>query len=407
MITYRQAQEIVIQQARSFGQEKVTLDEAYGRVLAEKIRADRDYPPFHRATMDGYAIRYDDWEKGLRQFKVVEIIYAGGAATKPIGAGECYKIMTGAPVPPDADAVIRREDTDEQTSPQKAEEPGGSITLTLSSCQRSSNIARRGEDMYAGDMAIGVPSLIGPAVMGILASLGKSECLVEKRPRAALFTTGNEVVGVDSLVSAIQIRNSNRWILQSLLKGWGISPTIYEHLPDSKDALRVSLSKALTADIIILSGGVSAGDADYVPGILEELGVQPLFHKIAIKPGKPIWCGWVPGGPMVFALPGNPFSGMVCCTLLVQPYLHACFGLAVPQPMGLPLKGTRKKKTPLDEFFPVRFSGSPARLSPIDINGSGDSRLGLYANALALHPADSRDLADGDNTLFYPFTFSS
>ena len=400
MFTYQQAQEIIARQARSFGQEKIELDQAYGRVLAGAIVADRDYPPFHRATMDGYAIRFNDWEEGLRSFGVAEIIYAGAAATKPIGKGECYKIMTGAPVPSDADTVIRREDTDETAQ-----------SITILSCQRFQNIARQGEDMHAGDTAIGPPSIIGPAVMGILASLGKYECLVERLPRVALFTTGNEVVPVDAPVSAIQIRNSNRWILQSLLKGWGISPSLYEHLPDSKDALRNSLRAAIIgtspasgdtpAEIIILSGGVSAGDADYVPGILEELGVQQLFHKIAIKPGKPIWCGITPGGKMVFALPGNPFSGMVGFVLLIQHYLHACFGLAAPIPMGLPLAGGRKKRTPLDEFFPVRFAGSPARLQSIDINGSGDSRLGLYANALALHPADSGDLPEGANVLYY------
>jgi molybdopterin molybdotransferase len=328
--------------------------------------------------------------------------------------------MTGAPVPPDADVVIRREDTDEGKQPGDSKQFGESahteraaqsVGIRLPSCRRFQNIARKGEDMQAGDTAIGAPSVIGPAVTGILASLGKDECLVERLPRVALFTTGDEVVAVDAPVSPIQIRNSNRWIMQSLLKGWGISPCHYEHLPDIKTVLRDSLQKVITgpssasdsapADIIILSGGVSAGDADYVPGILEELGVQRLFHKIAIKPGKPVWCGITPGGEIVFALPGNPFSGMVGFTLLIQPYLHACFGLAAPVQMGLPLAAPKKKKTPLDEFFPVRVTGSPARLQTVDINGSGDSRLGLYANALALHPADSGDLVKGTNLLYY------
>ena len=424
MLTYQQAQEIITKQARSFGQEKVTLDQAYGRVLAEPILADRDYPPFHRATMDGYAIRYADWEEGVRNYRVIEIIYAGAAASKPIGKGECYKIMTGAPVPPDADVVIRREDTDEGTQPDGSTQSRGSaqserstpsressqtesltpcVAIRLPSCRPFQNIARQGEDMQAGDTAIGTPSIIGPAVTGILASLGKDKCVVERLPRVALFTTGNEVVDIDAPVNPIRIRNSNRWIIQSLLKGWGISPCHYEHLPDTKTALRDSLQQVIAgeADIILLSGGVSAGDADYVPGVLEELGVQRLFHKIAIKPGKPVWCGTTPEGGIVFALPGNPFSGIVGFTLLVQPYLHACFGLAAPAPMGLPLITPKRKKTPLDEFFPVRISGSPAALHPIDINGSGDSRLGLYANALALHPADSGDLAEGTNLLYY------
>src|SRR5882757_3718904 len=130
MITYQQAQEIVAKQARSFGQEKIGLEEAYNRVLTTTVLADRDYPPFHRATMDGYAIRYSDWEQGLRQFEIAEIIYAGAAATKPLAPGECYKIMTGAPVPPDADTVIRREDTDDPAQSERAP-----VTILLSSCQ--------------------------------------------------------------------------------------------------------------------------------------------------------------------------------------------------------------------------------------------------------------------------------
>jgi len=404
MIDYRQAQQLLLEKARSFGRERIGLEEADGRVLAEPVFADRDYPPFHRSTMDGYAIRHSDLEKGIRRFSVVETIYAGQAGTRSIGIGECYKIMTGAPVPGDADTVIRREDTDE-TAPFQERSPTIELasSITLLSGQRYQNIARQGEDLRAGDTAIATPSIIGPAVMGILASLGRNECLVEKRPRVALYTTGNEVVQVDAAVSPIQIRNSNRWILQSLLKGWGIRPAVYEHLPDSKEALRFSLGKGLAdAELIILSGGVSAGDADYVPGVLEELGVQRLFHKIAMKPGKPVWCGTTPGGAMVFALPGNPFSGMVGFVLLIRHYLHACFGLPAPVPMGLPLEAARKKKTPLDEFFPVRFTGSPANLQTIELNGSGDSRLGLYANALALHPAGSGDLPEGSNTLYYP-----
>lgn len=424
MLTYIDAQKILAEKAHSFGRETVGLEEANGRVLAEPIVADRDYPPFNRSSMDGYAIRYSDFEKGIHRFLITETIYAGMAATKPLASGQCYKIMTGAPVPPDADTVIRREDTDETAQsdgetqsgdPAQADKPARRedstpiVTTRLSSCRPFQNIARQGEDMRAGDTAIDTACIIGPAVMGLLASLGKNECLVERLPRVALFTTGNEVVPVDSLVSAVQIRNSNRWILQSLLKGWEISPFLYEHLPDSKNVLRNSLERAVTggeslpADIIILSGGVSAGDADYVPGVLEELGVQKLFHKIAIKPGKPVWCGTTPGGGMVFALPGNPFSCMVSFVLLIQHYLHTCFGLAAPVPLDLPLEGARKKRTPLDEFFPVRFAGSPAKLRPVDINGSGDIRLGLHANGLALHTAGAGDLPAGAEVSCIPF----
>ncbi len=140
-----------------------------------------------------------------------------------------------------------------------------------------------------------------------------------------------------------------------------------------------------------------------MPGVLEELGVKLLFHKLAIKPGKPVWCGVAPGGGMVFALPGNPFSCLVGFVLLVQPWLTSCFGLPVPEPLGLPLRTPRKKRSLLDEFFPVRIEGSPAGLEPVALNGSGDVRLGPGANALALHPAESGDLSEGEILRYYSF----
>ncbi len=156
-------------------------------------------------------------------------------------------------------------------------------------------------------------------------------------------------------------------------------------------------------DIVIVCGGVSAGDADHVPAVLESAGVVRLFHRMAIRPGKPTWCGYHPDGTMIFALPGNPFSSLVNMILLIRPYLYACSGLTVPEPLGLPLAAGRKKKTPLDDFFPVYLSGQPARLEEVVINGSGDIRLGRQANGLALHPAASADLSAGTEVLCYSF----
>jgi molybdopterin molybdotransferase len=176
----------------------------------------------------------------------------------------------------------------------------------------------------------------------------------------------------------------------------------YQHASDDRTVLRDCIQSALSCDLLVLCGGVSAGDADYVPSVLEGLGVQKLFHKIAIRPGKPTWCGIAPSGAMVFALPGNPFSGMVNFILLIQPYLEACFGLHPTEPPSLPLASFKKKKTPLDEFFPVLLQGSPGRLLQAPLNGSGDIRLGQYANALGLHPAASGDLEEGAHVLYFP-----
>ena len=448
MISYKEAQEILLRHARPFGQEKIGLEDAYGRVLAETIFADRDYPPFNRSSMDGFAMRTGDLQKGIRRFTVVETIFAGATHTKPLGPGECYKIMTGAPVPDEADIVIRREDTVEgavtidllpppappftpnlpaanpvqHPEPQHLANPATpppvhnhpvanpDAPLAANPPPTSSpnwrpfaNIARKGEDLRSGSIVIDRPAICEPAMMGLLASLGKKEVLVQRQPRVALLTTGNEVVAVDAPVLPGQIRNSNRWLLQGFLQKNGLTPSLYAHLPDDIPAMRNALEKALTADIIILTGGVSAGDADYVPGVLEELGVKRLFHKIAMKPGKPAWCGLAPGGGTVFALPGNPFSCLVGFVLLIQPFLDACRGLPVPQPLSLPLQTAKKKRTPLDEFFPVQPEGTPAGLRQMTLNGSGDIRMGLYASALALHPAEMGDLPVGSEVRYYSF----
>jgi molybdopterin molybdotransferase len=303
--------------------------------------------------------------------------------------------MTGAPVPADADTVIQREDADEKE---------GRVHILLAGCRPFMNISRQGGDLRAGEVAVSGKLLCGPPLIGLLASLGRTELLVESLPRVALLTTGDEVKPVDAAIGPAQIRNSNRWLLQSSLKEWGIVPAHFEHIPDDRPVLYNALSKLLgdahPFDIIILSGGVSAGDADYVPGVLEELKVQKLFHKLAIKPGKPVWCGVGPlsSPTMVFALPGNPFSCLVNFVLLIRPYLHACFGLAVPGPAQLPLIGGKKKKTPLDEFFPVRTihtTGELSGLEPVVLNGSGDIRLAMQADGLALHPAGADDLVEG------------
>jgi molybdopterin molybdotransferase len=398
MISYQEAQTILIARARSFGKERVALNQAYGRVLSETIKADRDYPPFDRSSMDGYAIRFSDFEQGMRQFRITETIFAGSAGTRPVASGECCKIMTGAPVPSGADMVVRREEVLEEA---------GEIRMNSDAGRPYLNISRRGEDLQSGETVLDRACICGPAIMGLLASLGKKEFLVGRLPRIALLTTGDEVVQVDEAVSPVQIRNSNRWLLQSLLKEQGIAPYAYAHMPDDRAILLNSLENYLTGnslipDMVILSGGVSAGDADHVPGVLQELGVEKLFHKMAIKPGRPAWCGTHSGGTVVFALPGNPFSCLVGFVLLVRPYLHACFGLPLPGALGLPLRESRKKKTPLDEFFPVYLGGSPAVVSSVRFNGSGDVRLGSQANAIALHPAGSGDLATGEMVDCFP-----
>jgi molybdopterin molybdotransferase len=410
MVGYQEALEIVLAQARSFGTEEIDLDGAFGRVLAEPIRADRDYPPFPRATMDGYALRYGDLERGIRRFRVVETIYAGLQAERRIGSAESYKIMTGAAVPEDADLVIRREDVEEAKRDDggegEREEREKEVEVVMKNPEGWRpylNIARQGEDLRVGDLAIDKPCRCDPAVMGLLAALGKTTVTAARGPQIGLITTGNEVVKPGNPVSPVQIRNSNHWMLLGALRGERLGLTRYAHAGDDPEELRGILERFLDLDVLIVTGGVSAGDADHVPRGLEQLGVRRLFHKIAMRPGKPTWCGVSPEGGMVFALPGNPFSCLVNFALLIAPYVHACWGLERSMPMTLALREGRKKRTPLDEFFPVRVEGAPAMLTQIPLNTSGDIRLGIGANALALHPSGSGDLGRGTEVRFYSF----
>jgi len=412
MIDFRKAQELVLQQARSFGTETVPLEQALGRVLAETIRADRDYPPFDRASMDGFAVRYTDLVSGIRRFTVIETLLAGYEPANTLSTGECYKIMTGAAVPAAADVVIRRENVMENGNavelPELPVEALPAATLPAPADPRFpwrpyQNIARKGEDLASGEVVTDQPLVCEPPVVALLATLGKITVQVERLPKIGLLTTGDEVVPAGDPVSSVQIRNSNRWLLEAALQKSGFGLAARGHAPDDPGILRQRVDELLDNDVLILCGGVSAGDADYVPGVLEAAGVRKLFHKVAMRPGKPVWCGVTTGGKMVFALPGNPFSCLVNMVLLIRPYLRACQHLAPAGLLGIAMGTARKKRSPLDEFFPVHLHGSPARLTPVTMNGSGDIRLGRQANALALHPASADDLAEGEVVTCYSF----
>jgi molybdopterin molybdotransferase len=384
---YNEAQDILVNEARSFGTEQVQLAHAFGRVLCEKIVADRDYPPFNRAAMDGYALRYEDVEKGLRSFVIKETIFAGHASTVAIGPGECYKIMTGAATPHHANFIIRREDTKEE---------GQQVSILTSTFKPLQNIAQRGEDLKQGEVIIDRPVIASPSVISLLAAIGKQTVRVEKLPSVAIVTTGNEVKRMDEQVSEVEIRNSNAWLLQSLLHKQGVQHLSMLHMADDPVQLQHAFSHALQFDMVISCGGVSAGDADFVPDAMAALGVQKLFHKLMIRPGKPIWCGKTATGKMVFALPGNPFSCMVTFTLFVLGYLNACYGLPAPPVLSMTIKDERVKKTYLDEFFPVKIIPGTNSVEILPFNGSGDIRAALFADGIARHPREKTILSPGE-----------
>jgi molybdopterin molybdotransferase len=382
MTSYPEALSIILSEAKSYGKETILLNDALDRILDEHISANRDYPPFNRSAMDGIAINIADFEKGIRSFEISETIYAGQKSNTLLNEGQCYKIMTGAAVPAAANAVIRNEDILFSENNAKT---------NSNHCLRYQNISQKGQDLKAGDTVLAPGQKINPSIIALLASLGKAEVVVKKLPTVAFFTTGNEVVPLNQEVSDVQIHNSNAHLLKALLKKQNVNPLYWEHILDDKALLSTALKKGLSCDIMIINGGVSAGDADFIPEILTNLGVIRLFHKVAIKPGKPFWCGKTPTGGMVFALPGNPFSCLVTFKLFVESYLNRCLGIA-ENVKSLEMIACRIKKSNLDEFFPAQIDKNRG-LKQAEINGSGDIRLGLHANAIAFHPAEKMELS--------------
>jgi molybdopterin molybdotransferase len=301
--------------------------------------------------------------------------------------------MTGAPVPADVDVVIRREDIREEKD---------KVTLLVDSCKPFQNISRQGEDFIKGASIIDQRVICNAAVISLLAAVGKDTVTVERLPKVAIITTGNEIVPVNSEVQPVQIRNSNAWLLRSLLAKQLITPVSVEHIADDKHLLRAAFKKVLDADIIITCGGVSAGDADYVPLVAEESGIKILFHKLSIKPGKPVLCGVTSNGGMLFGLPGNPFSSLVTFMLFIQHYLDACNQLRHTGPIQTQLHGIRTKKSTLDEFFPVKLVKSANAVEPLTFNGSGDIQAAVYADGIGFHPAEKNKIETGDHILWLP-----
>ncbi len=395
MTSLHEAIRQITAQATSFGIEQVSIDEALGRVLAQEVVADRDYPPFNRSAMDGYAVQSADLvNKKLSQLELLEHVLAGEVATQALTSGKCTKVMTGVPVPTGADTVIRIEDCQQE---------GQLVFFRSAAIRPGQNIARQGEDARKGDMLLKQNRCINAPAVSVLAVTGNSRVMVERLPEVAIVATGNEIIPIDAPVQPQQIRDSNSFSVTSCLKRFHIQNPVTALVPDDKSALHDCLSKLLQKDIIIISGGVSKGDADYVPEVLLSLGVKELFHQVKIKPGAPLWFGRTPNGGVVFGLPGNPLSVQIACRIFLEPYISACFKIAPRPPVFLPFATERLKKSKSDEFFPCQITiyHSFSALFPVPHNGSGDIAAALESDGIALHPANINCLTENMPVAFY------
>src|SRR5438876_4358633 len=292
---------------------EVPLLDAPGLVLAEDVAADRDVPPFRNSAMDGYAVRGDDVASAPVELRVVGEVAAGGFPDRAVGSGEAMRIMTGAPMPEGADTVVRVEDTDNAAD----------IVTIAAATPKGTSIRQAGEDLKAGEVILTKSTVLRAAEIGLLASDGRARIRVRKRPRVAVFSTGDEIVDLDAPLGRGQIRDSNRYTLASAVRAAGAEPWVRDIVPDAPDALRTALGEGIAADAIVTSGGVSVGDHDHLKPVLAELGTID-FWAIAIRPGRPLAFGELTDGDRrvpIFGLPGNTVSALVTFELFVRPAL--------------------------------------------------------------------------------------
>jgi molybdopterin molybdotransferase len=391
MLTVDEALAAVAAQAAPGGAEEVSLLGALGRVLAEDVTSGLDSPPFDKALMDGFAVRSADTVGGDVSLAVIESVTAGQVPTRPVGPGQATRIMTGAPMPAGADAVVPIERTTEGPAANEVR-----VGLVL---RPGANVLYRGDSMKAGERVYAAGHALRPQDLGVLAELGVAGVPVRRRPRVAILATGDELVPPDQTPGPGQIRNSNESLLVGLVAAAGCEPVPLGIARDVKDELRAKIDAGLACDLLILSGGVSAGDLDLVPTVLKEAGVRQVFHKVNVKPGKPVYFGSrisefgfeQADSPqcLVFGLPGNPVSTLVCFELFAKTAINRLLGVDPPgpRPVTATLTAGYENRGDRPTYHPAMITAAGdgrITVTPVRWAGSGDLRATAEANGVAV-----------------------
>lgn len=385
MIRLEEALEIVLREAISSGTERVPFRESAGRALAEEIRSDLDMPPFDKSAVDGFACRREDLGTPL---SVIGTIPAGSGADQPVTSGTCFRIMTGAPVPPGADCVIMVEESKE-ISPDH---------IRFTGEWKTSNICLRGEDIRRGDVVLIPGTLIRPQDIAVLASTGHIHPLVALKPRVAVISTGDELVEPSVQPAGATIRDSNSYQLEAQILRAGAWPLHAGIVRDHPETLRKAIDKALSdCDILLLSGGVSMGDFDHVPAILEEAGIRLHFRTIAIQPGKPTVFG-TRDKKYIFGLPGNPVSSFVLFELLVHPLIRKIMGGNPNGPVWQMRLGAdfRRRKSERQALIPVRILNG--EIHPVEYHGSAHINAYTHADGIISMEIGVNEMKKGSYT---------
>lgn len=396
MLEIDDALRLVLDQAQPLAPAPIALKDALGLVLAEPIVSNIDSPPHDKSIVDGYALITTDIATAGAELKILEEITAGQVPTQRVVAGAASRIMTGAPLPAGADAVVMVEKTellgaDRVRILQAGLKPGQSIMPRASSLAKGQTVLESGAVLRAIEL-------------GLLAEVGRAEVSVVRRPRVAILATGNELVPCDQTPGPGQIRNSNGVMLAGLVTAAGGEPVDLGIGLDVAEDLRSRCERGLQCDVLVISGGVSAGVLDLVPSVLQFLGVDQVFHKVNLKPGKPLWFGVKRGSgekcPLVFGLPGNPVSTLVCFELFVRPALAKLSGRqdGELQRITAQLAVDYHHRGDRVAMFPaaIQREGSQLIATPLHWRGSGDLRALAEAQGLIHFPSGERRYAAGD-----------
>lgn len=368
MLTTAEASQAISAALPAFDTESVGLARAAGRILRQSVNAERDQPPFDRVTMDGIAVAWSAIERGARRFTIQATQHAGDPAVDLADASHCIEVMTGAVLPGGTDCVIPVERLHVSEGIAEVEPAAEPV--------RRQFIHPRGSDHRQGTEVLAPGAVIAPVDVAIIASCGLTKIRVSRRPVIRVLSTGSELVAAGQPIAPHQIRLSNGPAIQAMLERQGFDDCRDEQLPDDPALLETRIAEHLDqADVVLLSGGVSMGKADFVPVVLEKLGVKPVFHKISQRPGKPMWFGKGPERQTVFALPGNPVSTLVCCRQYVLPALLTASGRSAVSAEWAVLTEDVTFKPELTNFLPVRCNSDIdgiVRAHPVLTNTSGD-----------------------------------
>ncbi len=388
-LDFEEARRIVVDSVRSLvkprSTESVPLLEAHGRILANAVTADRDYPTLDRSLRDGYAVKAKDVPGTLH---VRGEVRAGDKEQSPLSDGEALEIMTGAPVPNGADSVVMVEHVVRNGPQVKIDSPA----------ETGQFINKRGAEATVGSVLIPPNSRLDASHIASLAMTGHVSVTVFTKPTVAVLATGDEIVALNEHPAPHQIRNSNSFMLASLIHATGGIPTILPVARDTREALLPLLRRGMEYDFLIVSGGVSAGKYDLVKPALRELGAEFVFERVRVQPGQPTAFGIANGKPL-FGLPGNPGSSLITYQLFARPALELLAGLAEPvQPLlSVPFEAPFKHKLGLTRFLPARLSADGQHLRHISWQGSSDIPALAKANCFLVADHDRESWAIGDS----------